>query len=68
MKDESQNKMETVQKSDESMIPGLNGRMSTRKHPLNFGRSQAGPNLIQNEASNDMSMSMNEYSHVSSKK
>ena len=45
-----------------------NGRMGTRKHPLHFGKVQAGPNYIQNETSNDMSMSMNENSHFSSKK
>jgi hypothetical protein len=41
--------------------------MGTRKHPIAFGKNQ-GPNFIQNETSNDMSLSMNELSMASGKK
>ena len=46
MKDESQSQMDAMQKSDLSVLKDANGRMGTRKHPLHFGKVQAGPNYI----------------------
>ena len=46
MKDESQSQMDAMQKNDLSVLKDANGRMGTRKHPLHFGKVQAGPNYI----------------------
>ena len=66
MKQEVQ--IDTVVKENQSAFQDLNGRIGTRKNPIAFGKALKGPtNFIQNETSNDMSMSMNENSYMSRK-